>query len=1156
MTVIRLTGKHLASPTVAEPRLRSAPLLSWSKVPRRGLRCFTLAILYTALATSAAVSQQVDPNTAPAAGAFTDVTVVEEDDIDAALQQLDEAHEIDEAITAQARELYAQARIKLAETDELQAATIRYQSWVTTAGDDIEDANRQKASPIEASDLNAASHRGLDELVKDRSALEQQLVDAKAELLDAQREPQRRIDRKSKIPAEVVAAQALLGEIEEALQVVATSSDLPIVVRARTTLLQSRRQAQLTQITALEGERDAYQAQGELPRLRIDLVTARIGQLEEQVRDLLAIITEKRRTDAVAQKADAEAAHQAALSPLKPYAQQAIDSADRRLELAGRIQNAATRREQVGKKLKHWQKDVSRVQEQVTEEDSSTVGVMLIEKRSSLPSRSQLKQAISSDQKKLHELRSELYQLEDRREDLSDIDAVVAAEVSRLREADPTYSAADETALVPLFSLELRILDSLLKDANRNYDLHVEAHTDEVELAGLVDQYHEFINRRIFGVRSAAVLRIADLKLASEAMAWLTDANAWREAGGAARQRFRTAPLVPLLVIGVFSALLLARRRIRRQLQDLGRVAASISCRTFWPTSGALLLTTLLAAPWPLLIWGIGWVLGDAATESVRSVATACPRMAIAVLVLEWIRQACQPDGLAASHFGWPLQACSVVYSQLRVFVFGCIPLALLAVVFEYQRNPAYRASLGRMAVVALLLLIAFTVHRLFRAQGGVFTDVREERVIRLRNFRHALMVSLPAALAVLTIVGFQFTAFQLTINLLRTLQLIFLLLIVAGLLFRWVQLRRRRLRWQQLAETSQRKDAQDSELGDPDALAAREEVADLAAMGRQSRRLITVTLALVGVFGLSAIWADFFPALQPLLDHQLWTVADVGGGVIAITVSSVIACMLVVALAVVARRNIPGLVDFVLLGRFGIESSTRYAISKLTQYSIVLVTVLYACHLMGITWAKSQWLIAALSVGLGFGLQEVVSNFVCGILLLFERPIRVGDTVTLGDTTGVVIRIRSRATTVRNWDRQEVVIPNKELITARITNWTLTDQLNRIVLQIGIAYGSDTHHARDVLTQIVADNSDVLEDPPPQVAFEQFGDNSLQFIVKAHLANIDMATRLETIHELNTAINERFAEEGIEIPFPQRVLHLRSVDPSAQLSGVAAEKT
>ena len=185
-----------------------------------------------------------------------------------------------------------------------------------------------------------------------------------------------------------------------------------------------------------------------------------------------------------------------------------------------------------------------------------------------------------------------------------------------------------------------------------------------------------------------------------------------------------------------------------------------------------------------------------------------------------------------------------------------------------------------------------------------------------------------------------------------------------------------------------------------------------------------------------------------------------------------------------------------------------------------------------------------------------MVSNFVCGVLLLFERPIRVGDIVTLGDTTGIVIRIRSRATTVRNWDRQEVVIPNKELITSRITNWTLSDQLNRIVIQVGIAYGSDTHHAHDVLSQILKENPHVLEDPPPQVTFEKFGDSSLNFTLKAHLAGLDMSQRWETIHDLNTAINERFAEEEIEIPFPQRTLHLRSVDPSARIKDVAVERT
>jgi len=1145
---------QLKSPTFVEPRMRSAPLPLLLKLQRWELHCFTLGILCTGLATSVAIGQQPDPNTASAAGSSVDVVIIE--DIDAALQQLDEANEIDDTIKAQVRELYAQARVKLAEADELQETTLQYQSWVTTAGQDIEDANRQKESPIEANDLNEASSRGLDELVKDQSGLEQQLIDAMAQLLDDQHEPQRRLDRKSKILEEIETAQALLNEIEEALHVLSTASDLPMVNRARTTLVQSRRQAQLAQIASLERERDAYQAQGELPRLQIDLSTARVKQLQEHVRDHLAIIADKRTTNAVAQKDDAVTALQAALSSMKPYAQQAIDLADRRLELARLIQSAAAHQEQVGKKLKRWKRDFARVQVQATEENSDNVGVMLIEKRSSLPSRSQLKRAISSGQKKLRELRSELYKLEDRRDDLSDIDAVVAAEGSTLSDADSTASGDDGPALVEILSLELRILDSLLKDANRNYTLSLTAQADEVELVQLIEEFNAFIDENIFGVRSAPVLGIADVGNVAEAIAWLADVDAWSEASDAARQRIRTAPIVPLLVSGSFVLLMLARRRIRRRLQDLGRVAASISCRTFWPTSWALLLTTLLAAPWPLLIWGIGWVLGDTATDPVRSVAIACPRMAIALLVLEWIRQACQPDGLAASHFGWPLQACSVLYSQLRVLVVGGIPLALLAVVFEYQRNPEYRASLGRMAVVALLLLIAYTVHRLIRARDGVFTEGLDLQASRLRHIRHALIVTVPVLLTVLTILGFQYTAFLLTIYLLRTLELVFLLFVAAGLLFRWVQLRRRRLKWQQLTEASQRNDAEESALGDPDAVAAREEVADLAAMGRQSRRLITVSLALVGVFGISAIWVEFFPAFNPLLQKELWTVAGVGGGASAITVSSVIVSILVVGIAVIARRNIPGLVDFLLLGRFGIESSTRYAVSKLSQYGIIFVGILCACHLIGITWAKSQWLIAALSVGLGFGLQEVVANFVCGILLLFERPIRVGDTVTLGETTGIVIRIRSRATTVRNWDRQEVVIPNKELITSRITNWTLSDQLHRIVIQVGIAYGSDTNHAHDILSQILKENSNVLEDPPPQVTFEKFGDSSLNFTLKAHLADLDMPQRWETIHDLNTAINERFAEEEIEIPFPQRALHLRSVDPSARIKDVAVDRT
>ena len=118
--------------------------------------------------------------------------------------------------------------------------------------------------------------------------------------------------------------------------------------------------------------------------------------------------------------------------------------------------------------------------------------------------------------------------------------------------------------------------------------------------------------------------------------------------------------------------------------------------------------------------------------------------------------------------------------------------------------------------------------------------------------------------------------------------------------------------------------------------------------------------------------------------------------------------------LTIAGWRNIPGLIDVLLLGRLGIESSIRYAITTLSQYAIAIAGTVFAFNAVGLSWGQVQWLVAAMGVGLGFGLQEIVANFVCGVLLLFERPIRVGDIVTLGDTTGVVVRIRSRATTIR----------------------------------------------------------------------------------------------------------------------------------------------
>ena len=197
---------------------------------------------------------------------------------------------------------------------------------------------------------------------------------------------------------------------------------------------------------------------------------------------------------------------------------------------------------------------------------------------------------------------------------------------------------------------------------------------------------------------------------------------------------------------------------------------------------------------------------------------------------------------------------------------------------------------------------------------------------------------------------------------------------------------------------------------------------------------------------------------------------------------------------------------------------------------------------IIGASWSQIQWLAAALSVGIGFGLQEIVANFISGIIILFERPIRVGDVVTVGDTDGVVTRIQIRATTIRNWERQELLVPNKEFITSRLLNWSLSDQTTRVKIPVGIAYGSDVNSAMTLMNEAAQENEEVLDDPAPSIIFQAFGDNTQNLELRCFVAELD--DRVPTITALHQAINDKFNQAGIVIAFPQRDLHLDTTQP------------
>jgi len=233
-------------------------------------------------------------------------------------------------------------------------------------------------------------------------------------------------------------------------------------------------------------------------------------------------------------------------------------------------------------------------------------------------------------------------------------------------------------------------------------------------------------------------------------------------------------------------------------------------------------------------------------------------------------------------------------------------------------------------------------------------------------------------------------------------------------------------------------------------------------------------------------------------------------------------------------------LIEISLLSHIRIDAASRYAITSVLRYTIVIGGTLVGLSFLGMRWSQLQWMAAALTVGLGFGLQEIFANFVSGIILLFERPFRVGDVITVGDLSGRVTRIRTRATTVLDFDNKEIVIPNKTFITGQLINWTLTDTITRVVIRVGVVYSADPNKVRTLLLQAAREDERVLTEPEPLCWLLTFGASSLDFEIRVFVNTI--IHRLEVQNALNTRIMALFAEHGVEIAFPQLDLHVRDL--------------
>jgi small-conductance mechanosensitive channel len=282
---------------------------------------------------------------------------------------------------------------------------------------------------------------------------------------------------------------------------------------------------------------------------------------------------------------------------------------------------------------------------------------------------------------------------------------------------------------------------------------------------------------------------------------------------------------------------------------------------------------------------------------------------------------------------------------------------------------------------------------------------------------------------------------------------------------------------------------------------------------------------------------SDLFDQFHEILNYSLFTLKQT-----EVTVLSIVVFFGFLILFTIAGRVLSRVLFNRVLKKVSMDDGIRYTLTRMTNYTIVLIGVVIAFQFLGIDLSGLAVIFGLLSVGIGFGLQNLTSNFISGLILLFERPISIGDRVVVNDIEGDVIEINMRSTTISSVNNISIIVPNSDFISGLVVNYSHGDPKIRIEISVGVSYDSDLDLVLSSLKEVAMQNEEVLKNPVSEVMFTGFGDSSWDLKLRCWIRNPKRHPYVRS--DLNIAIVRKFREKGIEIPYPQRDLHLRSPLP------------
>ncbi|MGL4858985.1 MAG: miniconductance mechanosensitive channel MscM, partial [Enterobacteriaceae bacterium] len=960
-----------------------------------------------------------------------------------------------------------------------------------------------------------------------------QILDLTQQLQQEQELSRESSDSLSQIPQLQAETRRLLGEAEKNALSLPTTATTPLT-QAQTAQANSEVAARKAQIRALELEQLSASNRQELSRLRSSLLRLQLeaaDTYQQALRDSLN--SQRQRKAELALEQTTQLAQQN--SDLPSSVRQLLNH-NRQFSLT--LNQQARQLEQITQQLRQTNDGMVQVQQALTTlreqarwlSTSTILGDTLRAQVARMPEMPKPQQIDSA----MIELRIKRIGYDEQLEQLR--------KLPTLTEDDGQPLPLEQQHLVDsLLKTQQELLNSLLSGSDNLILELTKLKVAETQLVEALRDLREATHRYLFWVADARPIGFSYPIEVIQDLRDLLSLDTFEQLGNATVMMLST----PDMILPISAALLLVIISIasrRHYYNFLNRASGRIGKVTqdhFRLTMRTVFWSILIALPIPVLWAALGFGLQKA---WLYPIAVAIGDGITATLPVLWLfmigASFASPQGLFISHFRWSPEPIRRVLRYYRLSIWFIVPLIMALISFENYNDREFSATLGRLCFILLCAAILVLTAALRRAGIPLYLDRNGSGDNLLNKALWWLLLFAPALAAIAASLGYLVTSQSLLARLESSVAIWFIILIIYSIIRRWMLIQRRRIAFERAKQRRADMLAQRARTGDDGSINAdgspdiEEPVIDLDAISAQSLRLVRSLLMLVALSAMIVLWSELHSAFGFLSNISLWDVNTVIKGsevTQPITLAALLISILVLIITMQMVQNLPALLELTILQHVKLTPGTGYAITTISKYLIMLIGFLMAFSFIGIEWSKLQWLVAALSVGLGFGLQEIFANFISGLIILFEKPIRIGDTVTIRNLTGTITRIDTRATTLGDWDRKEIIVPNKAFITEQFINWSLTDSITRVVLTVPAAAEADSSKVCQLLLEAAQHCSLVLDNPAPEVYLIDIQQGVQIFEMRVFAA--EMGHRLPIRHELHQLILQAYQQHGLTLP-------------------------